>query len=111
MATPSTDPNGHFVLKNGQTAKFTGAFTTGGNDYYVVEDIKDGFIYTTYDITPNAANGNTINKAPGNAAYSYYTDNGVHCITNKNAGPLQSYTCNVKGADEAEDSLAFVCEN
>lgn len=108
ISTPSTDNNGHFTLKNGQTAKFIGSFTDAGNEYYVVEDIKDGFIYTDYDVSSNTAKTNVIDL---NQSYSYAKTHDAYYITDMDAGPLKSGAYTVSGSDESEDSLSFVCKN
>lgn len=91
LGTPSTDSNGHFVLKNGQTAKFVGAInSTEGNEYYVVEDNKDGFWTPDYTYTAEVAN-----DVSENTAASGWTGMKVHAT----------------GSDEAEDHITFVCKN
>lgn len=85
---PSTDANGHFTLKNGQTAKFIGLIDN--NTYYVKEDSKDGYVTPDYTYSATAANGaNVTEKADG------YT----------------SMKVKVSGGSEAQDSLSFVCKN
>lgn len=88
IGNPSTDADGHFTLKNGQTAKFVGRITN--NTYYVKEDSKDGYEKPDYTYSATAANGDT-EVAPANG----YT----------------SMKVNVGGGDEAQDSLSFVCKN
>lgn len=89
--TPSTDANGHFVLKNGQTAKFVGAInSTDGNEYYVVEDKKKGFWAPDYTYTADVANGATQAVA---------------------ADDMTSMKVQAIGSDEAEDHITFVCKN
>lgn len=114
IAHPSTDANGHFTLKNGQTAKFVGEFAASGNTYYVVEDIKDGFIYTQYTATVNATDTpKAENKACGTHQYYKLHTDQKHWVTNKDYsdGTLKSDAYTVNGSDEAEDSLVFVCKN
>lgn len=106
----STNANGHFTLKDGQTAKFVGAFTTSGNAYYVVEDIKDGFIYTDYDVSGQVANSGITDQ---NNTYTYFKEKDAYYITDKDYqnGRLESSVYEVKGSDEAEESLKFECKN
>ena len=103
IGTPSTDRNGHFTLKNGQTARFVGEIATGGSQYQVVEDPveADLFSRTDYSYSGTAAYGFTV----GDAAYSSgdQIPNTVKSLT--------SATVTAKGSDEAEDSLMFVCTN
>ena len=92
ISTPSTDANGHFTLKNGQTAKFVGEIGTDVS-YYVVEDADDAAFWTTptWTYTANVANG-----AEG-------TDS---TVTN-----VRSMTVTATGSSEAEDSIVFTCTN
>lgn len=91
LDTPSTDSKGHFVLKNGQTAKFVGAInSTEGNEYYVVEDKKDGFWVPDYTYTEDVAKG--VNES-------------------EKANDWIGMKVHATGSDEAEDHIAFVCKN
>lgn len=89
ISTPSTDSNGKFTLKNGQTAKFT-VDLDDTVTYYVVETSKDGFITPSFTYNASVANG--------------------HSSTTSREG-WQSMSVTVMGSDEAEDSITFVCEN
>lgn len=113
VATPSTDTNGKFVLKNGQIAKFTGTISTDtdGDEFYVVEDIKNGFIYTDFDYTAKVAGTPTDNGVSG--IYSYSKASGAYYVTDMTVsdGTLESQTVTVVGGEEAEDSLSFVAKN
>ena len=88
IGNPSTDANGHFTLKNGQKAKFVGRITN--NTYYVKEDSKDGYEKPDYTYSATAANGASVTE---------------------NADVYTSMKVNVRGGDEAQDSLSFVCKN
>lgn len=88
IATPSTDRSGHFTLRNGQTAKFIGEINS--DNYYVVEDSKEGYQNPEFTYSAKAANGSNQN-APQNG--------------------WTSMTVSVSGSEEAEDSLQFVCKN
>lgn len=103
ISTPSTDANGHFTLRNGQTARFVGEIVTNGAEYQVVEDAVEakGFKLPTYTYSGTAAGGFTVSSA------SYTTGSDIPSTT-KN---LTSAAVTAKGSDEAEDSLTFVCEN
>lgn len=117
IANPTTDANGKFTLKNGQTAKFTGEFTseTSGDTYQVYETIKDGFIYTEYTATKSQSTtlgGNALTTD----TYRYYETSGAYLVTDKDynggaAGMLYSTAYTVYGTGDTEDSLSFVCEN
>lgn len=88
IGNPFTDANGHFTLKNGQTAKFIGRIDN--NTYYVKEDGKDGYVTPDYTYSATAANGDT------------------------EVAPADGYTSmkvKVSGGSEAQDSLSFVCKN
>lgn len=103
ISTPSTDANGHFTLKNGQTARFVGEIVTTGAEYQVVEDDMQakGFKLPTYTYGGTAAGGFTVDSKS-------YTEGSDIPSTDRN---LTSAAVTVKGSDEAEDSLVFVCEN
>lgn len=103
ISTPSTDANGHFTLRNGQTAKFVGEIVADGAEYKVVEDAVEGigFKLPTYTYSGKAAGGYTVSSA----SYS----EGSAIPTTK--GNLTSATVTAKGSTEAEDSLQFICEN
>lgn len=101
--TPSTDANGKFTLRNGQTAKFVGEIAADGARYKVVEDAVEGigFKLPTYTYSGTAAGGFTVSST----SYS----EGSAIPTTK--GNLTSAEVTAKGSTEAEDSLNFVCEN
>lgn len=103
ISTPSTDANGHFTLRNGQTAKFVGEIATSGPVYQVVEDAVEGigFKLPTYTYSGKAAGGYTI----GDTSY------GEGSLIPSTAVNLRSAAVKVEGSTEAEDSLDFVCEN
>lgn len=103
ISTPATDANGHFTLRNGQTARFVGEIAADGAEYQVVEDAVDtmGFELPTYTYTGTAAGGFTVSSTS-------YSDGSAIPSTAKN---LTSAAVTAKGSDEAEDSLGFVCEN
>ena len=88
IGNPSTDADGHFTLRNGQTAKFVGHITD--STYYVVEDEKQGYFTPEYSYSATTAGGSTVTE---------------------NASGLTSMKVNVKGGDEAQDDLSFVCKN
>lgn len=94
ISTPSTDANGHFTLKNGQTAKFVGVI--GTNSYYVVED-KDA-----------DADADDFWQVP-TWTYTAEVANGATSTASTTAG--QSMTVTAGGSDEAEDSIVFTCTN
>lgn len=103
ISTPSTDANGHFTLRNGQTARFVGEIVTNGAEYQVVEDAVEakGFKLPTYTYGGTAANGFTVSST------SYTKGSDIPSTTES----LTSAAVTAKGSDEAEDSLQFVCEN
>ena len=103
ISTPSTDANGHFTLKNGQTAKFVGEIVADGAEYQVVEDAVDGigFKLPTYTYSGTAAGGYTVSSTS-------YSEGSAIPATKEN---LTSAAVTAKGSTEAEDSLQFICEN
>lgn len=103
ISTPSTDANGHFTLRNGQTAKFVGEIAADGAEYQVVEDVVEniGFTLPTYTYSGTAAGGFTVSGTS-------YSEGSAIPSTTKN---LTSAAITAKGSTEAEDSLQFICEN
>lgn len=125
-----TDANGHFYLKNGQSAKFITEIPAAGVTYYVVEDqVPDGFVSPDYNFAGTALGGYTYtgtddNDGNGKVETSTGTvgnasqipeqiipmpttdENGVtHWAENK------SYEVTVKGSIENSDSIEFICSN
>lgn len=102
ISTPSTDANGHFTLRNGQTAKFIGEIVADGAEYQVMEDAVEGigFKLPTYTYSGKAAGGYTVSNTS-------YTEGSAIPAT----GSLISAAVTAKGSTEAEDSLQFICEN
>ena len=102
--TRTTNNSGYFTLKNGQTARFVVDIPEAGQSYQVVEDWNDNSAYTQpdYSYSGNAAYGFEIDGV------SYTEPNPSLPGTTENA---TSSTITVKGSEEAEDSLNFVCTN
>lgn len=103
ISTPSTDANGHFTLRNGQTARFIGEIAIDGAAYQVVEDAVEakGFKLPTYTYSGTAAGGFTVSST------SYSSGSDIPSTTQN----LTSAAVTAKGSTEAEDSLQFICEN
>ena len=103
IGTPSTDANGQFTLRNGQTAKFIGEIAADGAVYQVVEDAVEGigFKQPTYTYNGTAAGGFTVSSTS-------YSEGSAIPATTQN---LTSAAVTAKGSTEAEDSLQFICEN
>lgn len=103
VSTPSTDANGHFTLRNGQTARFIGEIVADGAEYQVVEDAVEaiGFKLPTYTYSGTAAGGYTVSGTS-------YSEGSAIPATKEN---LTSAAVTAKGSTEAEDSLQFICEN
>ena len=93
VATRSTDSNGRFTLRHGQTAKFVGEIssTYPGNSYYVVEDVPAGWV--TPDFTESATGANDAE------------------ISDDTLPSGTSQTVTMQGGIESEDSITFVCTN
>ena len=102
--TRTTTNSGQFTLKNGQTARFVVDIPVAGQSYQVVEDWNDNSAYTQpdYSYSGEAAYGFSINST------TYPGHNPGFPIT---SGDATSSTITVKGSEEAEDSLNFVCTN
>lgn len=92
IGTASTNSQGQFTLKNGQTARFTTEFSKDEETWKVVESdpgaafVKEKTTWTTNSITING----TVNGS---------------------AEGLTSNEVTVKGSDEASGTLNFLCEN
>lgn len=90
--TASTDQNGHFTLKNGQTAVFTNLSLDGpeGQTWYVVED-ELGSTYW------------------GDCAWTATTN--VSASDTVDANGFTSQTVTVTGSSTSTDEIEFVCTN
>lgn len=108
--TPATDANGHFTLKNGQSARFVTTFLSAGTTYYVVEDdvTSLGFVTPDFNFSGTSADGFTV--VDTNTSYTHGYDIPEQILATA-ATENKSYQITVKGSDESEDSLVFVCEN
>lgn len=103
ISTPSTDANGHFTLRNGQTARFVGEIAADGAEYQVVEDTVEGigFKLPTYTYGGTAAGGYVVSDTS-------YSEGSAIPATEED---VRSVVVTAKGSTEAEDSLQFICEN
>lgn len=109
----ATDSNGHFTLKNGQTAKFITDFST--NTYYYVreDDLTDqGFYKPSYSYTGSATNAYSY-RTGDTGSYTTLTGDGstdASTIPTTSGSYTSNYIC-VSGSAEATDNLAFYCYN
>ena len=112
-----TDANGHFYLKNGQSAKFITELPMEGVTYYVVEDkVPDGFVApdfnfagaATYDYT--YTDGDVTGTAPAGDA-SQIPEQIIPMPENGVWAENKSYEVTVKGSIESNDSIEFICSN
>lgn len=106
--TRSTDANGHFYLRNNNSARFVTDFGSNGVTYYVVEDdmSSSGFVTPDFTYSGTAAGGfKADNQAYTSGSAIPKTELDVKAEENK------SRIITVYGSDESEDSLVFVCEN
>lgn len=108
----STDAQGHFYLKNGQSAKFITEIPAEGITYYVIEDIMpEGFITPDYQFKGEAAGGfSYINEEGTTVTVASGTDIPEQIIP-VDADTYKSYEVTVKGSVEANDSVEFKCRN
>ena len=112
--TLSTDANGHFYLKNGETAKFMTNFPKEGVTYYVVEDkTPDGFLTPDYKYDGETTWGmewydSTTENDPEFVKKG--TEIGEHELP-MDATENKSYVITAKGSIESIDSLEFICVN
>lgn len=109
----ATDSNGHFTLKNGQTAKFITDFSTN-TYYYVREDelTDQGFYEPSYSYTGSATNAYSY-RIGDTGSYTTLTGDGstdASTIPTTSGSYTSNYIC-VSGSAEATDNLAFYCYN
>ena len=114
--TLSTDANGHFYLKNGETAKFMTTFPKEGVTYYVVEDkTPEGFLTPDFQFKGKATNGFDWYNAEGvKQNQDPISDASVireQEIPMDWEGENKSYTFTAYGSMESIDSLEFICVN
>ena len=122
IATSSTDGNGKFYLKNGQTAKFMTDFPKDGVTYYVVEDtVPKGFLTPDYKYAGVATDGFEYIGSGMNPDGSNFEMTEAIKVSNAslipehelpmNAKENKSYEITAYGSIEAIDSLEFICVN
>ena len=110
-----TDANGHFYLKNGETAKFMTDFPKEGVTYYVVEDeTEEGFLTPDYQYGGTTTWGMEYYDSTKENAPVIKVDKGTDIPEQElplNATENKSYVVTVKGSVESIDSLEFICVN
>ena len=122
IATSSTDGNGKFYLKNGQTAKFMTDFPKDGVTYYVVEDaVPAGFLTPDYKYAGVATDGFEYIGSGMNPDGSNFEMTEAIKVSNASQIPEhelpmdttvnKSYEITAYGSIEAIDSLEFKCIN
>ena len=103
----STNANGHFTLKNGQTAKFITEIPNDGVTYQVVEDsVPEGFVSPDFAYAGEAVNGFICNGTNYGSANEIPTQE--IALTEK---VYSSYQVTAKGSIESNDSIHFICSN
>lgn len=111
----STDANGHFYLKNGQSAKFITEIPSEGVTYYVVEDtVPEGFITPDFNYDGEAANGYSYLDSAAENAEAKKVAKGSDIPEQEidvDATVNKSYEVTVYGSIEANDSVEFICSN
>lgn len=109
VSTPSTDANGKFSLRNGQSARFitTEMDDSDGVTYYVKEDPVDGFVEPDYNYGGIAANGFIVNDDTDNVLASGDLIEEKECFD----GDTTSDKVTVIGGLESQDSLVLICSN
>ncbi|MBQ8354370.1 MAG: hypothetical protein IJY40_01915 [Oscillospiraceae bacterium] len=110
----STDANGHFYLKNGETAKFMTEMSGNGVSYYVVEDkTPEGFLTPDFQYKGFAAKGfNWIDDL--GVSHDDLLDDAAGIpeqVIPVDATKNYSYIVTAFGSIESIDSLEFVCVN
>ena len=113
--TLSTDANGHFYLKNGETAKFMTTFPKEGVTYYVVEDkTPDGFLTPDYKYDGETTRGMEWYDSTIENPYVYKVKKGTEIGEQElpmDATENKSYVITAYGSMESIDSLEFICVN
>ena len=124
----STDAEGHFYLKNGQSAKFITEIPSEGATYYVVEDaVPDGFVTPDFKYAGESAGGfgyyTPQYKADGitREDNAVETGNLINTVSSGNLIPEhiidteatenKSHIVTVYGSVEASDNIEFQCIN
>lgn len=119
----STNENGHFTLKNGQTAKFMTDISSNGVTYYVVEDaVPEGFLTPDFQFAGKATKGFEWYDDEGNkhdriSDASSIPEQEIPIPVLQEDGTLlwpeenKSYAVTAYGSIEATDSLQFICIN
>lgn len=104
----TTDKNGHFYLRNNNSARFVTTFSAEGTTYYVVEDdmASSGFVTPDFTYGGTAADGFLVDGTK-------YTSGSLipETVLELDDKLNKSSVVTVYGSDESEDSLVFVCEN
>lgn len=114
-ATPpirSTNENGHFTLKNGQSARFVTEIPADGVTYYVVEDaVPEGFVSPDFNFAGTATGG--FDWTDGTAAAVHVTDGSLipEQVIDLEASENKSYEVTVYGSIESTDTVEFICSN
>lgn len=117
----STDADGHFYLKNGQSAKFITDIPSDGVTYYVVEDqVPDGFVAPDFNFAGEATQGfdyvNEDGETVHTALGTEIPEQIIPMPEENEDGTLtwaenKSYEVTVTGSVEATDSIEFICSN
>lgn len=105
----STDSNGRFTLKNGQSARFiTSAMDDDeGATYYVTETPLDGYTTPDYNYGGTAADGYVKNGEIDNRLEESSQIGEKECFDQDTS----SDKITVYGSMESEDSLEIICSN
>lgn len=112
IAINSTDANGHFLLKNGQTAKFITEIPADGVTYYVVEDtVPEGFVTPDFNFDGLATYGYDYVNESGESVHKVNGSDIPEQILPVDTTQNKSYEVTVKGSVEANDSIEFICSN
>ena len=103
----STNANGVFTLKNGQTAKFITEIPGEGVTYQVVENaVPEGFVSPDFAYAGEAVNGFVCNGTN----YGSANDIPKQEISVEET-VYSSYQVTAKGSIESNDSIHFICSN
>ena len=87
LGNGTTDKNGRFTIRNGQTARFYGLTFTEENTYYVVENEIQGYETPKWDVRV------TGNEGYGEEPESGYTSDKITINGNEQSTETVSFTC------------------
>ena len=114
VVTGTTDENGHFTLKNGESARFITEIPADGVTYYVVEDtVPEGFVTPDFNFKGTATGGYDWYEDENDTTATHVTDGSLipEQEIDLEAAENKSYLVTVYGSIESTDTVEFICSN